>query len=225
MATNNRPQLSEGERAAQQKKARRVAFRRRVNGWWEQAWRPTKERITRSDDDLLLAAGAAIVAAAVAVHDQITDNPFLAFSTALGAATTALAAYLFLILAINVIRAPKRLRRDRAWPPGEFFNGLMRMHGKVRDTDVMQREATIVASAIDTYQQTIAKPGRVPQPSDLKIVPDAIWRFGERARRDEWISWRARRRSLALFREISETDDLDLVRKKCLDFQKLKPRH
>lgn len=212
--------LSDAER-----KARRVAFLRRVKGWWEHTCRPTRAQALARRDDFFVATCAAIVAAAVTVRKELADNPLLAFGTAISAAATALAVFLALVFLVNLIRAPKRLRRDMVAAPGEFFFADLRMNVKMRETDVMQREATFIATAIDNYRQTTARPGRVPQPSDFKQVTDAIERFGTRAEGDEWITWRSRRRSLALFREISATGDLEVIRQKCLDFQQLKPRH
>jgi hypothetical protein len=88
--------------------------------------------------------------------------------------------------------------------------------------DIMQQEAALIAHAIDEFLGKLGR-GEVEKPGARSLIYDRIERFGQKAKMDEWISIRSRRRSLRLYSEISAAGDLEIVRQKCRLFQRRKP--
>ena len=145
-------------------------------------------------------------------------------ASAMAAGFGTLVLYLCLTFMRNLLKAPKSIRKERLHPPGRF-GAVAYITATIRDTDVMQREAAGIAWEIREYLERRVKPGLAEQPYERQRIEQTIEQFGYRARNDQWITRRSRRRSLKLYAELAQSSDLAFISNRCREFQELRPSH
>jgi len=165
---------------------------------------------------------AASAAAVMAVVGLVPGRWLIAIEAGLAAGVLALLFATVITFLGFLITAPKKVRRRFTVPAGKFGRVVIGAGSVKLTDDIMQQEAALIAHAIDDLLAKLGR-GEVEHPGERSSIYDQIERFGIRAKMDEWLPLKSRRRSLQLYREIMAAGDLDIVRQRCRAFQRRKP--
>jgi hypothetical protein len=186
----------------------------------ERAWYKTKDGF---DWKALMKSLAAAAAGAALAVLGLTSESSSKIVAVLLAGLLAAAFSLLLSFLSNLVGAPKDIRRGFVVPAGKFGSAAIGTL-KVRASDIMQQEAGAIFRMIDRYLQLQGR-DRHPKVMErvLEEVRQYIKYFGERAANDPWITRKSRKRSLRLFEEISGSEDLDFIQRRCREFVEKRP--
>ncbi len=193
----------------------------------EQAWSSTWKSGEEHAGALVTAVTSAVMAAAMVAIKLAEGSWKKAAVAALASGVGALALFILITFCVNLVKAPRRVREQRALPalPANALAQLGISFAGTRPTDVMQFEASVLAEMIEVRLQR--RPGTATlSPADADKILERIWYFGGRAKSDEMISAKSRKRSLALHREmlaLAAAGEFGEIHQKCRDFvEKLK---
>lgn len=188
------------------------------------AWHTTRRAAEMRWQTIAKVLVAVPVAALLSFLHLSTMSWKRAVLAALAAGMASVVLLITLTLLSNLATARKRERKTYSAPAGMFGRSII-VTGGCRGIDIMQQEAALIAIRIEEYMERRSNSRAMEQPRERTEIQGMVASFGGRAKADEFITRKSRRRSLKLYEEISASNDFDSIRRRCREFQMLKPSY